>query len=51
MFLMLRCVFVCLSLSIYSDSMGEEHHIRRTAGVPSFMVVVRVVLLYFTASD
>lgn len=30
--------------------MGEEHHIRRTSGVPPLMVVVSVILLYFTAS-
>lgn len=43
-------VNMCLSLSIYSDPMGEEHHIRRTSGVPPLMVVVSVILLYFTAS-
>lgn len=50
MFLKLICVSSCLSLPIYSDSMGEEHHIRRTARVPPFMVVVSAFLLYFTAS-
>lgn len=31
-------LFLCVS----ADPMGEEHHIRRTSGVPPLVVVVRV---------
>lgn len=33
--------------SLYSDPMGEEHHIRRTSRVPPLMVVVSVFCLFF----
>ncbi len=33
-----------LSFSICADPMGEEHHIRRTSGVPPLMVVVSVIV-------
>lgn len=35
-----RHVLSFVSLSVCSDPMGEEHHIRRTSRVPPLMVVV-----------
>lgn len=35
-------MFLSLCLSVYPDPMGEEHHIRRTSGVPPLLVVVSV---------
>lgn len=36
---------VCVCVCVCQDPMGEEHHIRRTSGVPPFMVVVSVVFI------
>ncbi len=43
-FLCLICFSQSLSFpfSVCPDPMGEEHHIRRTSGVPPLMVVVSV---------